>query len=89
MAFEGSPLQLHHEIGEEKKTLMRVLQNLMSFESLVIEPLHKFTKNMFIKIVSPGVDDEFDPQSCMHLMNMEYATLRVNKSKKVKNVVLN
>jgi len=31
---------------------MGVLLNLMSFESLLIEPLHKFTKNMFMKIVS-------------------------------------
>lgn len=44
MAFGGSPILLHHKIGEEKKTLMGVLLNLPSFESLVVEPLHKFTK---------------------------------------------
>ncbi len=52
LAFGGSPLPLHHKIGEEKKTQMGVLLNLMSFESLVIEPSHKFTKNMFMEIVS-------------------------------------
>ncbi len=52
LAFGGSPLPLHHKIEEEKNTLMGVLLNLMSFENLVVEPLHKFTKKMFMEIVS-------------------------------------